>query len=62
MLPQYGNRNANRAKVMTNWEKRSAYLQAQITKFSTYVDSLQAARLQYEKLRREKEDRAVGAA
>lgn len=30
---------------MANWEKKSLYLLREITKFRTYIDSLQAAQL-----------------
>lgn len=43
-------RHPNAAKAMSNWERKSSYLLREIVKFRTYVDSLQAAKNQQEKI------------
>ena len=35
---------------MANWERKSSYLLREIVKFRTYIDCLQAAQMQKEKL------------
>jgi hypothetical protein len=50
MLLAFSQRHPNSTKAMTNWEKKSSYLLREIVKFQTYVDSLQAANLQKEKV------------
>ena len=35
---------------MSNWERKSSYLLREIVKFRTYIDSLQAAQVQKEKI------------
>lgn len=35
---------------MANWERKSSYLLREIVKFRTYIDSLQAAQIQKEKV------------
>lgn len=47
---QYTPRHPNAQKAMTNWEKKSSYLLREIVKFRTYIDSLQAADVQKQKL------------
>ena len=39
---------------MTNWERKSSYLLREIVKFRTYIDCLEAAQKQKEKLLSEK--------
>ena len=49
---------------MANWERKSSYLLREIVKFRTYIDGLQAAQAQKEKLyagRREREREKVGS-
>ncbi|TFK53596.1 hypothetical protein OE88DRAFT_1733496 [Heliocybe sulcata] len=43
MTALYQPRSANATKAMTNWENKSKYLLAEIVKYSSYIDSLQAA-------------------
>jgi hypothetical protein len=50
MLLAFSPRHPNSHKAMTNWEKKSSYLLQEIVKFQTYVDSLEAARVQKEKV------------
>lgn len=50
MLLTFSPRHPNSHKAMTNWEKKSSYLLQEIVKFQTYVDSLEAARVQKEKV------------
>ena len=35
---------------MTNWERKSSYLLREIVKFRTYIDTLEAAQKQKEKI------------
>jgi len=35
---------------MTNWERKSSYLLREIVKFRTYIDCLQSAQVQKEKV------------
>ncbi|KZT10625.1 uncharacterized protein LAESUDRAFT_720978 [Laetiporus sulphureus 93-53] len=39
----YQPRSSNAAKAMSNWEKKSQYLLAEIIKYDSYIESLQAA-------------------
>jgi mRNA deadenylase 3'-5' endonuclease subunit Ccr4 len=41
---------------MTNWERRSSYLLREIVKFRTYIDCLQSAQAQKEKVYAEREN------
>ena len=50
MLLAFSPRHTNSAKAMTNWERKSSYLLREIVKFTTYVDSLQSAQAQKEKI------------
>ncbi|KAL8789769.1 MAG: hypothetical protein Q9195_006661 [Heterodermia aff. obscurata] len=50
MLLAFSPRHTNSAKAMANWERKSSYLLREIVKFTTYVDSLQAAQAQKEKI------------
>ena len=50
MLLAFSQRHPNSNKAMANWEKKSSYLLREIVKFQTYVDSLQAANTQREKI------------
>ncbi len=52
-------RHPNSNKAMTNWERKSSYLLKEIVKFQTYIDTLQAAKAQKEKvyaMRKEESD------
>ena len=40
---------------MTNWERKSSYLLREIVKFRTYIDSLNAAQAQKDKIYAERE-------
>ena len=40
---------------MTNWERKSSYLLREIVKFRTYIDALQVAQAQKEKIVTERE-------
>jgi hypothetical protein len=40
---------------MANWEKKSSYLLREIVKFRTYIDCLQAAETQKQKIYTERE-------
>ncbi|MCJ1356225.1 MAG: hypothetical protein MMC33_006219 [Icmadophila ericetorum] len=60
MLLTFSPRHPNHTKAMTNWERKSAYLLREIVKFRTYIDSLQAAQVQKEKLLALKEVRKEG--
>jgi len=64
MLLAFSQRHPNSNKAMTNWEKKSSYLLREIVKFQTYVDSLQTANTQKEKIyamRREDENGVKGS-
>jgi hypothetical protein len=50
MLLTFSPRHPNSNRAMANWEKKSSYLLREIIKFQTYVDSLQAANIQKEKI------------
>lgn len=43
---------------MANWEKKSAYLLREIVKFTTYIDSLQAALACKSKIYEERDQRS----
>ncbi|KAL6720957.1 hypothetical protein ACLMJK_000057 [Lecanora helva] len=43
MLLAYSPRHPNHTKAMTNWEQKSSYLFHEVIKFKTYIDSLEAA-------------------
>ena len=47
---------------MANWERKSSYLLREIVKFRTYIDCLQAAQVQKEKLYAERGTLAAAAA
>ena len=49
-VEQFSPRHPNHNKAMTNWERKSSYLLREIVKFRTYIDCLQAAQTQKEKL------------
>ena len=44
---------------MSNWERKSSYLLREIVKFRTYIDCLQAAQAQKEKIYAEREKPAL---
>ena len=50
MLLAFSPRHTNATKAMANWERKSSYLLREIVKFTTYVDCLQAAQAQKEKI------------
>lgn len=50
MAIQFSPRHPNSARAMANWERKSSYLLREIVKFRTYIDSLQAAQIQKEKV------------
>ncbi|KAI0081910.1 hypothetical protein K474DRAFT_1655788 [Panus rudis PR-1116 ss-1] len=63
MIKLYSPRSANANKAMTNWEKKSQYLLAEIVKYESYIDSLQSAMALRLKKRGEKAlERALVAA
>ncbi len=47
---QFTPRHPNNTKAMTNWERKSSYLLHEIGKFGIYVDSLEAAQKEKEKI------------
>ncbi len=47
---QFTPRHPNTAKAMTNWERKSSYLLREIGKFNIYVESLEAAQKEKEKI------------
>ena len=47
---------------MSNWERKSSYLLREIVKFRTYIDCLQAAQTQKEKIYSERGNSATAAA
>ena len=51
---QFTPRHANHNKAMANWERKSSYLLREIVKFRTYIDCLNAAQLQKERIYAEK--------
>ncbi|CAF9929059.1 MAG: Arf guanine nucleotide exchange factor yel1 [Alectoria fallacina] len=50
MLLAFSPRHPNNTKAMANWERKSSYLLHEIVKFGTYIDCLQAAQVQKEKI------------
>lgn len=50
MMLAFSPRHPNAAKAMANWERKSSYLLREIVKFRTYIDALQAAQAQKEKI------------
>ncbi|MCJ1246580.1 Arf guanine nucleotide exchange factor yel1 [Trapelia coarctata] len=50
MLLAFSPRHPNHNKAMANWERKSSYLLREIVKFRTYIDCLQAAQVQKEKI------------
>lgn len=50
ILVQFSPRHPNGNKAMTNWERKSSYLLREIVKFTTYIDCLQSAQAQKEKI------------
>jgi hypothetical protein len=61
MLPAFSQRHPNSTKAMTNWERKSSYLLREIVKFQTYIDSLQAAAIQKEKVYAMRKEDETGA-
>ena len=57
MLLAFTTRHPNHNKAMSNWERKSAYLLREIVKFSTYVESLQFANREKERVVEEREQR-----
>ncbi|TPX25189.1 hypothetical protein DIZ76_010638 [Coccidioides immitis] len=49
MVLAFTPRHPNATKSLANWERKSSYLLREIVKFRTYIDCLQAARVQKEK-------------
>ena len=49
-VKQFSSRHPNSVKAMANWERKSSYLLHEIVKFRTYIDCLQAAQAQKEKI------------
>lgn len=50
IFAQFSSRHPNGNKAMANWERKSSYLLREIVKFTTYIDCLQAAQAQKEKI------------
>ncbi|KAI9879086.1 MAG: hypothetical protein M1830_009605 [Pleopsidium flavum] len=50
MLLAFSSRHPNSSRAMANWERKSSYLLKEIVKFRTYIDCLNAAQLQKQKL------------
>ena len=61
MVLAFSQRHPNSTKAMTNWERKSAYLLKEIVKFRTYIDSLQAAATQKEKIYAMRKEDGKGA-
>lgn len=59
MLLAFSSRHPNSTKAMANWERKSSYLLHEIVKFKTYIDCLQAAQAQKEKIYAERGNLAV---
>lgn len=59
MLLAFSPRHTNSTKAMANWERKSSYLLREIVKFTTYVDGIQAAQAQKEKIYSERQLLAV---
>ena len=47
---QFSSRHPNSNKAMANWERKSSYLLHEIVKFRTYIDCLQTAQAQKDKI------------
>ncbi|PGH12576.1 hypothetical protein AJ79_04197 [Helicocarpus griseus UAMH5409] len=52
MVLAFTPRHPNANKAMANWERKSSYLLREIVKFRTYIDCLQQAQVQKEKIQR----------
>jgi hypothetical protein len=50
MMLSFTPKHPNATKVSMNWERKSSYLLREIVKFRTYIDSLQHAQVQKEKV------------
>ncbi|KAL1956552.1 hypothetical protein VTO42DRAFT_7023 [Malbranchea cinnamomea] len=50
MILAFSPKHPNLQKAMTNWERKSSYLLREIVKYRTYIDCLQAAQTQKEKI------------
>ncbi|MDI1484924.1 MAG: hypothetical protein OHK93_000058 [Ramalina farinacea] len=59
VLLTFSPRNPNAHKAMTNWERKSSYLLREIVKFRTYIDALQNAQTQKEKVYAERDGKAT---
>ncbi|ORY12735.1 hypothetical protein BCR34DRAFT_288162 [Clohesyomyces aquaticus] len=59
MLIAFSPRHPNAAKAMTNWERKSSYLLREIVKFRTYIDSLNSAQAQKDKIYARREAEAL---
>ncbi|CRG83297.1 PH and SEC7 domain-containing protein C11E3,11c [Talaromyces islandicus] len=59
MMLAFSPRHPNSTKAMSNWERKSSYLLREIVKFRTYIDCLQAAKTQREKLYASREEPAA---
>jgi len=53
MLLVFSNRHPNAVRAMNNWERKSSYLLREIVKFGTYIDSLNAARVEKARVKAE---------
>lgn len=51
-------RHANATKAMSNWSRKSSFLLREIVKFRTYIDCLQAAQAQREKIHASREEQS----
>ena len=56
MMLAFSPRHPNSTKAMSNWERKSSYLLREIVKFRTYIDCLQAAKTQREKVYASREE------
>jgi len=59
MLLAFTPRHPNSIKAMANWEKKSSYLLREIVKFTTYIDSLNAAEVSKARIFAERAERAA---
>ncbi|KAI9680135.1 MAG: hypothetical protein M1829_001372 [Trizodia sp. TS-e1964] len=50
LLLAFTPRHPNSSKALSNWERKSSYLLREIVKFGTYIDCLNSAQIQKEKL------------
>ena len=55
MLLAFSTRSTNYGRAMGNWERKSAFLLREIVKFRTYLESLQGAKREVERVRGERE-------